>query len=332
MGALGLFTLDRMVFKRDFLLLPLLIVSGLISLLVFLPNNLQSGGILVFSPFWFIQSMIDFPDRLGWERLSLAIHSETIFKSTTAITIGLLIFLVGNIGTRIFSLFSVKEFFKQRYLTYIVILGVVLPLLFIQTGTNWNTIQFLYYSLFLLNIFAGIALSRIYSKLPKVISTLMIGLILLLTIPTTLGAFKHYLPSRPPAMLPNGEIEALYFLKKQPLGVVLTYPYNKEAKLKFDAPVPLFAYESTSYVSAYSGKPSYLEDLVNLEILGVDYKARTNIARDFFNLKEKSKSVINNNNIQYIYVVRESGFEEDASKMGIEKIFENDQVKIFKKS
>lgn len=328
--GLGLYTVEKIIFKKDFKTLPLFFLTTLVSAVVFLPSNLTSSTLFVLSPLWFAYSMVEFQDRLNWQRLNMAIQSGVLWKLVSGSLLGIVIFLLGNLGTRVFGLFEIKKLFKHRLLLYIALLGLLIPLLFIQKGTNWNSVQFFYYSLLILDIFAAIALVNILKKVNKLMGLGIISLIILLTIPTTLDTLRHYLPARPPARLSLQEIEALEFLIKQPDGVVLTLPFDSKLKDKFNAPVPLAFYAPTAYVGAFSGHPTFLDDTINLEILNTNYKGRVNLQRDFFKITEVSKKILKENNISYVYTLKVQNFNEDENKMGTKKIFENEEVKIFK--
>ncbi len=327
-GALILLTLDN-ILRKSFALVPLTFFTSLISLIIFIPS-LGSSSLFVVAPFWLVTSMINFQDRLSWQRLALAIQSESLFKIIAGHLIGITIFLLGNLGTRIVAFLNIKDFLRYRLLTYFAILGLILPLIFIQKGTNWNIVQFFYYTQLSITIFTGLVLGRLAGKFGIKKASVVFLLLIFLTIPTTINTASQYLPERPPAKLSNSEYKALQFLKGEPQGTVLSLAYDKNFRNKYSEPLPLAVYESTSYVSAFSGQPGFIEDTVNLDILGIDYKGRLNSQRDFARIKEHSKKILEENNIKYIYMVKKIGFEENESLMGIKKIFENDEVKIFK--
>lgn len=327
--SLTLFFIEQVFFKRDFRLLPILIGSLLVSAVVFIPNNIASSSLFVFAPLWLVNTMILFPDRLGWYRLNLAIESGVPYKVILASIVGTVVYLLGNFGTRIISIFALKEILQLRLLLYLALLGTIIPLLFIQKGTNWNSIQFFYYSLLILDIFGAIALAIIFTSKRKYLGLFITSLIILLTIPTTLDTLKHYLPPRPPARLSKAEIAGLEFLSKQPQGTVITPAFDPKAKDRYGAPIPLYAYTSTAYVSAFSGHPVFLEDTINLDILGKDYKGRVNLQRDFAKIPDQSKKILSENNISYIYAVKQLNFQADENRMGIKKIFENEEVSIY---
>lgn len=330
LGAYGLFSLHNIILRRDFsLLLGFLPTLGL-SLLVFLPNNTGSETLIEFRPFWLIDSMVSSQDRLNWIRLTLTLDSGVWYKLIYGYGLGILIFLAGNLGTRLISLASLRELFKQPFLLYIIILSITLPLLFVQKGTAWNIVQFFYYGLLILNIFAGVGSYYLFKKLPKFAALPLVLIIVLLTIPTTLGTFRHYLPERPPTKLPIGELEALNFLKSKPWGTVLVLPYDEKLASRVSTPKPLALYTSTAYVSAFSSKPVFMEDTVNLEILGIDNKGRLNTLRDFMKIRQQSGKILRENNISYVYVPSIFNFQVDEGAMGLKSIFENEETKVYK--
>ncbi len=326
-GALGLLALEQLVTKRNPRALILMFSLGLTSAVVFLPNNSNSTSLLILSPLWLISSMIDFQDRVGWYRLSLTLHSGSLVKEIGALGLGTIIFLLGNMGTRIVAVFGLCKGPAFRFLLYFAALGLIFSLLFIQKGTNWNTVQFFYYTLFIISLMAGIGMSRI--RLGK-LGYVFAAVIILLTVVTTYDASASYLPGRPPTKISPAELQALTFLKSQEAGTVLSMPFDPYARNHFKEPVPMFTYDSTAYVAAYSNHPSFIEDTVNLDILGVDYKGRLNVQRDVFKDRQRVADLLKHNNISYLYVIKSVGFEENEGSMNIKKIFENDEVKIFK--
>lgn len=331
LGGLGLLTLERLIFKKDVKLIPLFLTCLSLSLAVFLPNNLVSNSLFVFAPFWFVETLISFPDRLYLPRLALTMQSGVLWKELTGFSLGTAAFLIGNLGTRAIGLFSIKNLVLEfRLLFYMLGMAVVIPLLFIQKGTNWNTIQFFYYGIFIFNILAALALARLWQRFGKVAGILGLIVFILLTLPTSYDAVSHYLPSRPPARLTSSELEALTFLRTQMPGTVLTFPFDKYARNKYSEPVPLLAYDSTAYVAAFGDHPTFLEDTVNLDILGIDYKGRLNLQKDFFNNSEAAGKILQENNISFVYAAGMDNTEMDEGKIGVKKIFDNGEVKIYR--
>ncbi|MBU1066579.1 hypothetical protein KKE60_02170, partial [Patescibacteria group bacterium] len=93
----------------------------------------------------------------------------------------------------------------------------------------------------------------------------------------------------------------------------------------------LYLYESTAYVSAFSEKIVYLEDEVNLDITGYDWRGRREKVELFLKIpnQEEARSFLEENNISYIYWIIGQRAILGESQLGITKIFENSEVDIF---
>jgi len=345
-GLLALFALAILAFYNLFIIrnskfLILFLGTLFLSILIYLPFNKLSAGLIVWQPFWFLETMMGLTDRVGWLKFSSAM---TTYKSGHFWVKGLLaymvafgIFILGNFGTRIIFLFRKIRLDEISIFIYSIIgAGIIIPTLFLQKGTPWNTIQFFYYSLFFSGILAGIAIDEFFSK-PKH-SAPMIRIIgaslVLLTIPTTLITLKDvYIPSRPPAILLSDEIQALKFLSDQPQGVVLTYPFDSILSKEAEAnpPRPLYLYTSTAYVSAFSAHPTYLEDEINLDITGYDWESRLLGIESWYkeSKQEKSRAFLKDSGIKYIYWLKGQRALLGEGQLGIKNIYENSSVTIY---
>jgi hypothetical protein len=230
------------------------------------------------------------------------------------------------------GLLSLKSFKNSLKLPlfFTISITALIPLFFIQKGTSWNTIQFLYYSLFLSNIFLVIFFSKGKQSIFKKI---ILTTVILTTLIASYETFARYLSNPAPSNLPKAEIEALDFLKTQNKGIVLTFPYDKYKKESFTkTPIPLYAYETTAYISAFSNQVSFLEDEMNLSITGFDWQSRRLEVDKFFKSQDKyfTRGFLLNNNISYIYLVDDQNFNIDTEDLQIDNIFQNEQVKIYK--
>ncbi len=341
--GLGAASFWELIVKNPPKTLKVFLGSLVISLLVFLPSNWGAASLFVFSPLWLPRVMIDAPDCVGWLRLAYARQAYFAtglwLKWLLAEVLGLLIFFFGNLGTRIIGLGKIINWFKNwrkinsfqvLFLGCLLVSGLT-PLLFIQKGNPWNSIQFFYYFQFLFGLLAAWGLSDFLSKKKIYLKISLIVLLLLLTLPTTIGNLKDYLTYQSPAKISFEELEALGFLKKQPLGVVLTYPHDYQLRTKVKTPQPLYVYETTAYVSAFSGQQTFLEDEMTLDIMQVDWRPRREEIEEFFktNNAQKAKKFLEENKIRYLYLVDGQNFHFDESQVFLTKIFENDLVKIF---
>jgi len=358
--------------KRQYLIIFL--VALIVSLATFFLINRQATSLLVLEPFWFVHTMIESQDRFYWPRLATArqafVGTKAGFKLFLVELIGLGIFLIGNLGTRIIGLITLieknikKDFDELDAFIFIGgAVGLLMPLVFIQKGTAWNTIQFFYYFLFFANFYAAVTLSKLMKPPPGRLRTpafllrlrrsgvpissgleavvmkmkgsyklILLGIIILLTIPTSLATLKHYLGWPPPTALSMAELEALEWLKGQEEATVLTFFYNPFEKERFSqTPTPLYAYETTAYVSAFSGKQTFLEDEMNLIISGYDFKQRGEDELKFFITDDEiwARGFLLNNQIGYIYLTDRQRFLLSEEQLGIDKIFDNGEARIY---
>lgn len=337
LGSLLLVGIWQVLKEKKAEYLKIFLGSVFISLVLYLLLNRSSENPFIFSPFWFLQTLFNL-DRFSIPRLASAIANYNLahnwIKLAPALGVAFIIFLVGNMWTRVLAVFTYRKIDKIKIIITLIILGgIFIPTFFVQKGTPWNTIQFFYYSLMFSGVLAGIALKNAKS--------IIFIIVILLTIPTTIITLKDvYLPQRPPSKISDEELSALIFLAKEPQGIVLTYPFDEESALKAqdNPPQPLYLYTSTAYVSAYSSHQVFLEDQINLDITGFDWGARRNEVFNFINTlnQNSARDFLKENNIKYVYWLKTTTYNSEQrarlgeTQLGITKIFENKEVNIFK--
>lgn len=333
LGALLVTGIYSFIFQKKFDILKVFIGSLLLSLILYIPLNKSSVGLLTFQPFWFLETMMGMTDRIGWEKFYSAMltykSGHIWIKAVAFYSLAFAIFVMGNFGTRIIFLLRKIKLNQLNVFIYSIIgAGIVIPMFFLQKGTPWNTIQFFYYSLFFSSILAGIVVSQIKNKL-------ILFVVAILTIPTTIITLKDvYIPSRPPAMLPVDEMSALNFLSKQPKGTVLTKPFDEIASkaAENNPPRPLYLYTSTAYVSAFSKHQTFLEDEINLDITSYDWRERREKVLNWY--KEEDLQVkrdfLRENNIKYIYWIKSDTPPLDLGKLFLSNVYENNLITIYR--
>jgi len=308
--------------------LKTLFLSIFIAVLLFFQYNSTSASLILFKPLWFANTLIESPDRVFLPKITnmryALENSGRLGPRLIAIYLGsLLLFLVGNFSWR---LIAIKEVFKKPELLWSIIVCTLIPIFFIQKGTNWNTIQFLYYALFLANI----PLSNYLTKHSRLIPAIVI-----LNLLPLFGSLPNYLGAIPPAAIPPKEIEALNFLKQQKPGIVLTFPYDKYLRQNISTrPLPLYAYETTSYVAAYSHHFTYLEDEMNLENSSFPWQPRLESIKEYFrqDSPHANRGFIINNQIDYLYLPKNvlSSPDTFAHVDYLEPIFDNSEIIIYR--
>lgn len=342
--GLGVTAFWELINKKKLKTLKVFLGSLIISLLVFLPNNWASSSLFVFSPLWLPHTMVDFPDRFGWLRLSQArqayFATGNWFKWFLAESLILAIFFIGNLGMRIIGIikfFSWWKNWKKISSFQVLFMGCFLasgfvPLLFIQKGNPWNSIQFFYYFLIFFGLMASWAIGEFLFKKRIFFKLIFISLIVLMTLPTTMGSLKHYLSYYPPAKISVDELKALNFLKNQSSGVVLTYPHDYKLREITEGPKPLYIYETTAYVSAFGNQQIFLEDEMTLDIMQVDWPSRRNLVEEFFTTEDEiwATEFLKENEIKYLYLVNGQDLKIKASQINLEEIFNNEEVQIYR--
>ncbi len=291
----------------------------IVGLIFTLPFASFSGSPFSFQPLWFLKSMFASPDRLYWFKLVQAWQTyEQAGPFSKLILINLFalsVFIIGNLGVRILG-FLTKTSSLIKAITY---LGILIPLLFTQSINPWNTIQFLYYSLFFLGILAAKFISK-YQYL--VVPLLLIGTL------TSLGTLRDYLTHRSASRISYTELVGLNLLKGSAKGIVLSPIFTNN---NVSSPKPQYAYVSSSYISALTSQPEFLSDTINLDITNIDYKNRANNVQRFYNTMDVvwAKQFLQKNNISYVYETPLKKLTLSASEIGLTPLFTSGEVNIY---
>jgi hypothetical protein len=330
-SALFALTLKKVIFDKNFSLVPIFLLSGGIFAAVYLSISRGATGLIMFQPLWLINTMIDAGDRVGIPNFTARrfayLGGHKWFNFGVIELISLFIFFAGNLGTRIISLWGLrKKFFKEDLHLFIFLLmgaAVIPTLLFVQKGNPWNVIQFFYYFLY----FAGLYAANALRKFP----VFLIVAIILITPISSVATFRSWLYPNPPAYLPVGEYQALNFLKQQPFGAVLKHPYDLTIRSNYKDPYLLAVYADNAYVSAYSGKPVFIEDAEQQIVLNTNYRERLSEANRFFVEKDLtwSNKFLKDNDIRYIYLPKIYQLPAAEQEYSMKKIFEDGDVNIY---
>ncbi len=311
------------------------LLTVLLAGFLFSISGRRATGLFVWRPWWFIHTMVEARDRLYWPHLALMRYALAGHWSPRFFALeflGLLIFLIGNLGTRLLGVLSLRSprsnlewFWLGAWST-----ALLPPLFFIQKGTPWNVIQFMYYFLFFANYYLAIFLADLSEK-QSLWRWLLLLVIILATIPTTLGSLKDYLGYPPPASLPQDEENALAFLAKQPAGTVLTFPHDYYCS-RPRTPRPLYCYITSAYVAAFSGQLVFLEDEMNLNITGYPWRQRRRQEEEFFHpdgSRFAKRGFLLNHKIRYIYLVDKQKLPLSEAALGLKVLFRNNRVRIY---
>ncbi len=250
-----------------------------------------------------------------------------------------MIFLIGNLGTRFIGFFPlVKRIFKgsvtDRFLILASLIAFVPPLFFVQKAVPWNSIQFIYYFIFLFSFFAALSFVWLLEKARFLFFKLLIIIVfVLLALPSTLKTIYWFNAATPTTLLEAGEVEGLEFLRKnsQKGEIILTYPFNANIQKSFkEPPVPMTHYNSP-YVAFFTGRRVFLEDQNAALILDYDLEGRLTQVKGFFETDNlfSAREFLIENEITYIYLVNDQDLMTDKEEVGLKEIFDNQKVRIY---
>jgi hypothetical protein len=215
------------------------------------------------------------------------------------------------------------------------LIAFVIPLLFLQKGVVYNSIQFSQYFLLFFGFIAAISVSRILRSFKHNLAriTLTFG-ILILMLPTTLGLLWQFYSNKPLAKVDAAELSALNFLKTtDPNSIILTVPFNQYAAGSDGGPpIPIYDWGDTGYVPALSGRRTLISDTQQIDIMGYDYKNLDNARSTAFvdptgNLLS---AFIKQNNVDYLYLNKSESDKINYSDLNLARVFANSEVEIFR--
>lgn len=332
LGTLAIIATYNLIVKKEKGLFLLTLVSGIMALILYLPNSSGSKDFLIFEPWWYIRTMIVEPSRLNlidWELRRQTYLVENNYKRVIYLeTLGFLIFFFGNLGMRFIGLI---EFFKSNAIFKIsIIISIVFPLIFLQKGVASNTSQFLQYFVLLFGILSGIAISKIKNKW---LNIALAPLIFLLMVPTQFNLIKSFY-SRPAfAKISQGELKALEYIKDNTNkdSVILTPPYNEYLDLKGSTP-NIWDWFDTSYVASLTGRQTYFDDYEQMDIMGYPYRERLKVKKVVFESEDTKlvQDAIKETNADIIYFPTELKPKVKLEDINITKLFENESAQVWK--
>jgi len=321
----------------------LFLAVSIVGLVFIFPSLGVKSAPFTFNPLWFPRSLFASYDRFYWQELAQAwqvYEDNGVFSKLILVNLlAVFVFYAGNLYVRLIGLGKVlfgRDFsLSQNLARFIILLGLIVPILFTQKVNPWNTIQFMYYSIFFLSIFTAKQIGEWSHKVKnKFILFIIFLLVTLLSFPTTIGTLSDYLTSQSASRISLTELHALDFLRNSEAGVIVSpLTYSRFVPNAPD-PKPLYAYVSTAYISAFSGHPEYLSDTINLDITSFSYQDRVKdvirlyLTRDPYWVRE----FLTENKIKYVY---ETPFDhlmirpEDAC---LTKIFDSGEINLYKYS
>jgi hypothetical protein len=212
----------RWWYNRDLRLLLAWTAILPVFLAVFLPPNLGAPSLVRFLPGFNVATMLVAPDRM-------ALMSSTTLKLLYAqypwlvallLAVLAVVFLVGNLGVRVLGLLPMAEILRRPrkaepvllFMLLLVLAAWAAPLLFVQRGVQWNTIQFFYYAGLLTALPAASALWSWMSTLRRPWHLVLAGLFFALGAP---GLIQAWIVIGFKEDVPQPLVEALLWLRQE---------------------------------------------------------------------------------------------------------------------
>lgn len=347
LGGLLLVALWKLISQKKGDLMLLFIGTLLLSFGIYYPNSLNSQDFLIWQPWWYIRTMVVASDRLNWLDLELRRQTyiaENNWKRVIQLELtAFFAFLFGNLGMRILGFASIYELVKDKLLKnyfnlfYLAVTfaSFVIPVLFLQKGVAWNSIQFNQYFLLLFGYLAAIYVKDIINKVSNTTLKFVVALIIvILAIPTQIGLLWQFYSNLPLSKVTYEELGTLKYLTRisSEDDIILTAPYNEYAKAKYFPPVPIYSWYDTGYVAAFSARSTYLSDQEQVTIIGFDIN----------NLLEERKKAFESDNVEivndflvksradYVYLAWDQKFNISEERLNLTLLYKTDNTKLYK--
>lgn len=234
-----------------------------------------NGRALHLEPLW---PLVNMPWRLGLPPL----ESWPLSRPAACLGLGLL-YVAGNLGLRVAGLPGAWADLRaprsgplsQRVAAAAAFLGLALPLFVASEGVIWNTIQFGYYPLALLPLWAAPWLWMKLSRGGARARVVWACLIVVLALPTTVNTLTL---TRFGIVIPKSEVAALAAIRDRtkPGSPVLIWPFAVPGRIDLGyagfSP-PVFS-DETSYVPALCARPAYFASPISLAVMRIGSAAR----------------------------------------------------------
>ena len=329
--------------KTDLLIIS--VISGLLTLAIYLPFTKSAGSFLIWEPLWYGKRLFLDAGRIGIPNFAFILQhyeSLTSIKSYIGLFVkynfpALLLMIFGNLGVRSLGFLAIPVLFKKNKLISIFLLATagiafIIPNLFLQKGVATNTSQTFQYMLLVFGLYFALATSSLFSKIHNLRSkTLFLIVVFALSIPTQIGLLHEFYRRPAFAKISRAELEALSFIKNNYQGnqTILTPPYDRYYE-EVGNPTPhIWDWFDTSYVAALSEKQTYFADYEQVDIMGYDYQHRKNIQESIFQT-EFDPDMFKQEKINLIYFPKTRAPKTNFSTIPtMKKVYNNSEVEIW---
>ncbi len=283
---------------------------------------------LIFDPLWAPHSVLI--DNMPWYGYVEKMYTYTKLSVIKGIVETELyswyVFIFGNLGTRAIGLLLLLVVFLKKRKTpsffaliilIMILVSILIPLFFIQSGKVFEIIQIAWYFLFFSSLLAAFGFSFIFEvRYSNLLKILLLIVIVILTIPSSIENYQSFLKrfSHSSESIYNSDIEAMIFLKSKGSynDTVLEIPPQYVNPTEEDV-ARWYKEVSTPKITAFSNKRSYLSN-ENISFPGADINKRIPFVvkliaynktirgtAEYINLQNDIRTGLLENKISFIY-------------------------------
>jgi hypothetical protein len=330
-GIVGL--MAYFLYKRNARMIFPLLLAPVLSAIVYLPVNANSGG-LYFTGLWIFDNYIVNKD-LGLQNWELAKtiyadhHNLLRIIQYEGMFIGL--YLISSFGTKLLGLIQTRKSLaaipKEIHIFLIsgLTVSLILGLFFQQSAGGANTFNFLVSVFMLSSIYTALFVSSIAEKLNKKVFIVFAIALFLLTATRVLREWREDIGrilTKPDFLIAPQELEAYTYLEKHTNKNSLILVDTKEFPKSKDTP----------YVSLLTDRPVYLSGMGILASHGIDFVQREQTQNIILTSKNRLqvKKFLEANKISYILLSTNTVLPTERKNPYLIKVFQNRVMKILK--
>lgn len=277
--------------KKNYRILFSLAAVGFLFLCTF-GIFLGGSGSLIFYPLWGPERLLQ---SFAWYHYDnkMYVYSGYLQNHTRVIhgligliltkAYGLILFILGNLGTRLLGIAALLllVFPKKRKLPSVfsflllvmLLISIIIPLFFIQTGKVFEIIQMAQYYLFFASLFASVGFAVFFElKFNLILKSLLIVVILIMTVPHMQGVFLSY--SQEIKLFQS--VNSPYYEMRHYLSTIGKYDDTvlelppKEIEPNYESILGWYSHTSTPAMTALANKRTYFDnefiDFPNLDV------------------------------------------------------------------
>lgn len=262
--------------KREYFYGKILLLSGFFAAILYLPINFGAGS-LVFAPLLlyrhYMESGSVIPEYQWILKLQTFEAHQNYLRIALLYILALFFFFVPSLGIRLISIFSIKNLFRKDFyilqnifLFTVVVVGIVIPSLFIQSVAVFVVVQFLWIIYILLLIPTAFTLQHII-RVPTITKIFVLSIVLIgLSVIDMRSLFILY--TTKPVVISKDLMNILTKVRN-------TVPEDQNLLVlpTVLGQPPMLGFHLAPVVSGLSGRDVYYEPEV-LEFLKVDEEVR----------------------------------------------------------